>query len=717
MSDEIAALRQQLADAMRRAASLSRVVEAISGELALQPLLTRVVSSAVELLDAGYGSIGLVELHDDAPAVRVAAIYNMPERELGAVIPPGVGLAGRVLATREPIRLARYGDLDRPTLPELADHTVIGLPIWWRERLIGFFGIGAAPPRRFSDDDVATLALFARHAAIAIANARAFEAEHRRAARIAIVNRISRQITTSLNLDTIFAAAVRDIHGQLGLAYVAAGIVAPDDPETLVLLTHAGLHADKVPAGYRQSIHVGLVGAAARTRERILVNNTNEDPRYLQILGAPDIRATLVLPLVVGERVLGVLNIESERPIDDEEAEGVALIADQLSLAMDNVRRYDESRLLYETSRRMSTALDENAVVGTYLQYVAQQRRHACGLMLYRYDAEGRRSERELWGYWEPDKGLVRSATLLPYIPDATVPLLDAGQLVLIADAAEDPGVYSGFRQFMAQFRWRALAMIPLLVRGERIGIVWLTRATPYVWRDADLQPYQITAALLASAIDHRRQALLFAEQGRQLAVLDERRRLARELHDSVTQSLFSISLLSQALPGLWELDQGAARESLTQVRDLTRTALTEMRALLFELRPAALAENDLVQALREHVAAFEERTGISVTFMASGEFALPPQVEQALFRVAQEALANVARHSGARSVTLELRAGPPLRLRIADDGHGFAAERVGEGHFGLVSMRERAAAIGAQLEVLSAPERGTEIVINWPSA
>ena len=87
------------------------------------------------------------------------------------------------------------------------------------------------------------------------------------------------------------------IHSQLGLAYVAAGIVAPEDPETLVLLTHAGRHADKVPAGYRQSIHVGLVGAAARTRERILVNNTRDDPRYLEVLGAPDISASLVLPL------------------------------------------------------------------------------------------------------------------------------------------------------------------------------------------------------------------------------------------------------------------------------------------------------------------------------------------------------------------------------------------------------------------------------------
>ena len=176
----------------------------------------------------------------------------------------------------------------------------------------------------------------------------------------------------------------------------------------------------------------------------------------------------------------------------------------------------------------------------------------------------------------------------------------------MIADIRDDTRISDGFRDYLTQSRWRALAMIPLIVHNQRFGLVWLGYPSIRTWSEADLYPYQVTAALLAAAIDNRRQYLLLSERGQQLAVLEERRRLARELHNSVTQSLFSMSLLAQALPDLWDIDREEARAGLAQIRDLTRSALAEMRALLFELRPAALGEQGLAHALREHVGAFE---------------------------------------------------------------------------------------------------------------
>src|SRR6185295_14926292 len=111
------ALRRQLDEAMRRAESLRRVIEAISGELALEPLLTRIVESAVELIGADDGAIGLVIETPAGPAVRIAALCNLPQQELGAQMPPGVGLAGQVLRAQQPVALDRYGDLEQPTLP------------------------------------------------------------------------------------------------------------------------------------------------------------------------------------------------------------------------------------------------------------------------------------------------------------------------------------------------------------------------------------------------------------------------------------------------------------------------------------------------------------------------------------------------------------------------------------------------------------------------
>lgn len=137
----------ELETLLRQQESLRAVIESISQELELRPLLTRIVYEACELIGADNGTIGLVD--DKRGVVRSEAVYQMPPDELGAEIPAGVGLAGRVLSTRQPVVLERYGNVDRPTQTGLVENAVIGIPIWWRDHLIGVFGIGARPPRTF----------------------------------------------------------------------------------------------------------------------------------------------------------------------------------------------------------------------------------------------------------------------------------------------------------------------------------------------------------------------------------------------------------------------------------------------------------------------------------------------------------------------------------------------------------------------------------------
>jgi len=257
--------------------------------------------------------------------------------------------------------------------------------------------------------------------------------------------------------------------------------------------------------------------------------------------------------------------------------------------------------------------------------------------------------------------------------------------------------------------RLRAELAMPIVLGERLLGVLDVADTTRL---DAeDIPAIQIIVDQLAVAIENAR----LAERGQQLAVLEERRRLARELHDSVTQSLFSMSLLAQVLPELWEVDAEEARAGLVQIRDLTRSALAEMRALLIELRPAALGEQGLAHALREQVAAFERRTGISVLVNLASETRLPEPVEQAFFRITQEALANVARHAHAQRVRVTLRGHAPVRLVITDDGRGFQPERVGDGRFGLISMHERAAKVGARLHMRTAIGQGTNIAVEWP--
>jgi GAF domain-containing protein len=293
LTAQVATLHQRLDDATRRAESLRRVIEAISGELALAPLLTRIIQCAVELIGADDGTISLVVEKPDGPVMRTVAGYNMPGLEVGREIGPGVGLSGLVLQEQRPILLDRYRDLAQPALPNPDDYAVIGMPIWWASQLIGFFGIGAAPPRRFDAQDVETLELFARHAAIAIENARRYEMERRRTEQLTLIARIGRVLIADLPLDELLQSAADAIYELLGYPNVGIPLIDPADPLTLVARTFGGQYRSIARGEYRLPISVGIIGAAARTRQVQLVNDVTADPRYLLAPGAVGIRAEL----------------------------------------------------------------------------------------------------------------------------------------------------------------------------------------------------------------------------------------------------------------------------------------------------------------------------------------------------------------------------------------------------------------------------------------
>ncbi|GHA18177.1 hypothetical protein GCM10010389_65330 [Streptomyces echinoruber] len=207
-------------------------------------------------------------------------------------------------------------------------------------------------------------------------------------------------------------------------------------------------------------------------------------------------------------------------------------------------------------------------------------------------------------------------------------------------------------------------------------------------------------------------------ERSRELTIAEERSRLAHELHDAVSQKLFSLRLTAQAAARLVDRDPARAKGELRRVAALAAEAADELRAAVVELRPAALDEDGLVATLRTQVQVLDRAHTARVTFTADGVRALPSAQEEAMLRVAQEALHNALRHSGARrvDVTLERRGGKAV-LRVADDGRGFdprSVRRAGR-HLGLVSMRDRANGVGGRLTVESAPGKGTTIEMEVP--
>ncbi len=252
--------------------------------------------------------------------------------------------------------------------------------------------------------------------------------------------------------------------------------------------------------------------------------------------------------------------------------------------------------------------------------------------------------------------------------------------------------------------RMRSFLGMPIVFKGDIIGALYLAdKQDGGAFGEADERLLGLLAAHAAVAMEQAR--LLGAS--RELSVAEERARLARDLHDATVQTLFSLSLSAETAASLVGSEPDAAVAELRRIQELAQGAVAELRSLVFELRPPALAEEGLVATLAKHLDALDRSHDFSVTLVVNGDGRLDPDVEVTLFRIVQEALANVARHAGAHriDVTVEL-GGDAVAIEVVDDGVGFdpEARSIRARRLGLTSMRERAASLGATLAVTSTP-------------
>ncbi len=242
-------------------------------------------------------------------------------------------------------------------------------------------------------------------------------------------------------------------------------------------------------------------------------------------------------------------------------------------------------------------------------------------------------------------------------------------------------------------------------------GGQWLfisANAAPLFDESGEIDSVVVTTEDVTNQVQAERQA-------EQAAAVAERERLARDLHDAVTQSLFSVAAIAEALPRVWKRDPQEALRGLEELRRLTQGALAEMRAMLLELRPAALTEHRLDALLDQLAEAMVGRTRMPVTTKLVGECSLPAEVQIALYRIAQEALNNIAKHARASQAMLSLECGPGhAKLSIKDDGCGFDQETIEPHQLGLGIMHERAQAAGATLKIESQPGQGTLVTVDW---
>jgi PAS domain S-box-containing protein len=395
-------------------------------------------------------------------------------------------------------------------------------------------------------------------------------------------------------------------------------------------------------------------------------------------------------------------------------------------------RRHEAERHLQiaESLADVLAALNSNQPLETVLDHIAAQ----AGRLLNNHAVAicSLQGEPGTWAI-EAVQGLPEDCAAcgdLPLGQDALQQAVALRQPVLVADiaaalAGEGPLALDPERPLSkgpSTGLYGALLAVPIFARDEVYGGLVLYYAEPRAFTGDEVELAKVFGDQVALAIENAR----LRERVQQAAVDAERSRLARDLHDSVTQALFSASLVAEVLPQVWQRDPEEALHGVDELRFLTRGALSEMRTMLLELRPTAVVETKLEDLLRQLTQAITGRTQLAVSLDLEPVPELPPEAHVTFYRVAQEALHNAVKHAAASEVLVSLRASPPISpqppsdwrgqviLQVSDDGRGFDPSHIGPDQLGLVIMRERAEAVGAVLAIEGQTGQGTQVTLVW---
>jgi signal transduction histidine kinase len=259
----------------------------------------------------------------------------------------------------------------------------------------------------------------------------------------------------------------------------------------------------------------------------------------------------------------------------------------------------------------------------------------------------------------------------------------------------------------------RSMLSVPITIGNTVFGVFGMNYCAPRTFTTEEQRVFLSLAQRAALAIENAR----LYQRAQEAAALEERRRLARELHDSVTQSLYSVTLLAEAGRRMARAGQVEPLEGyLGRLGETAQQALKEMRLLVYQLRPHVLEQEGLVSALQQRLDAVEKRAGVQASLLAEGDTGLPPHVEDELYRIATEALNNTLKYAYATAVTVRLVVHEQVELSVLDNGCGFDPQDA-QSHsgIGLSSMRERVARVGGVLTLTSAPGEGTEVRVTVP--
>jgi len=529
------------------------------------------------------------------------------------------------------------------------------------------------------------------------------------------LNQISAVVSRSLDLQEILCSALERVLRATDL--VTGGIYLYDKKsERLIVACQQGFKPDFIVEIDNLELGEGFSGQVMESGKHLVIRDISQDSRLSRgIVKETGLRSLAVVPLSSKQKTLGTLFLISPdlRDFDEEEIQLLISAGQQIGVAVENAslfraeqRRAEQFRVIAEVGRQITSIMDIDAVLNQVVHLVQETFGYdhvAIALLeddyaVYRVGA-GR--------LWEDPAFDFNPSRLKIGDEGVTGRVAASGEALYLPDIREDNGYVE-----MQGSRTLSELTVPIKVKGEVIGVLDAQSDRLNAFDDSDLIVMQSLADQAAVAIENAR----LYRRAQQLAVIEERNRLARELHDSVTQALYGVTLHAEA--AFRQLKSHKTKLAIDQLEELKATAqeaLREMRLLIFELRPSVVELQGLIPALRARLEAVEERAGIQVEMNIDDRLILSDRVQDGLYRIAQEALNNALKHAKANQIILNLTGEiSHVVLEIKDDGIGFNPEEAVEGGgLGLDGIIERAELLGADLTLDSWPERGTTIRVE----
>ncbi len=749
----------ELALRNRELAALNAVGQVAGQSLNLEELLRQALERMVDLLGLQSGEIRVVEREK----LVLKAHYGIPRREpIQEDVPLGYCQCGQCARIGETLVLENL-----PSVPALANlpcavegyRTIITVPMKTKGKVLGVILLTSRERSKMTPSDHRILGAIGTRIAASVENAQLYEQAKRRADHLQTASLVGQRMTSLLELNSLLAEVVNIIRTKFGYDHVHIFLV-DDGTRQVVLKEASGPLANQIKRqGLRLKIgEEGITGWVAYTGQTIICNDIRREPRYHKAEILPDTKADMAIPLRVGTRIVGVLDVQSTKlnAFDKEDVTVLQILGNQIGIAIVNAQLYQETKqryeamiALHEVSLDMISQLDTTQLLEALLRRGAQLLGAQAGC-LFLYDDEKKLiynvASYNTWRDWSgvtlhPGEGVIGE-------------VIQSGKPLIVNDYEHWPHRSDSYSSGSPQTR---VIGVPLKWQDRIIGGIDILNdrdAREFEESDnwllshfADLATIAVKNAELHTQVKEFSQELELkveerteqlskardeiAAKAEQLQLLlaktidvqeEERARIARDMHDTVMQLISAARYEVQAAHALggMELPRDVGDKLDTANRVLIEME-KELRRAIYDLHPPILDVVGLAPAVQRYVKNFKELLCLNCDLEVNGTpYRLPPAAEIAVFRLVEEALQNVCAHANATKAQVTLDYEPDLFCAsVRDDGTGFDYKQWMQSrhrnHLGLLGMRERIENIGGKMELWSEPGQGTRVMFHLP--